>query len=745
MPKTTVEICRERFQRAQSYYSTSRQAAIADTKFVLGDSDNNWQWDDTIVQARTTGRNQKPCLTINITAQHCNQVENEIRQNRPAAKVVPVDSDSDPGTANIIGGMIRSIQAYSNADTAHDIASQHAIYGGEGYWRVLTDYESADSFDQVILIKALVNPQLVYIDPDSIEPDGSDAKWGMIFEDIPRKEADDQYAEQSLNWADDGKDAGWCTKDTVRRAEYFYRVDTDDTLYLLNTGKTIKKSALPEGAKVSVKDKIGSIQVGDQMALVLDTRPTQVQQWKWCRIVGGSETPEDEKDWPGAYLPIIRVVGKEVNVNGDVVRKGLVRDLKDQGRMVNYSASTAVETVALQPKAPFLAAAEAIEGHEDKWAVANTEAASFLPYNAFDAEGQALPVPQRAAPAQFAAAQVQLLQLFTDQMRGASGQQNANFGIKSEASSGVGIQRLKAQGEIATFHFPDNLARALKYEATVIVDLIPKVYDRQRIVRILGLDGKETAAMLDPGHEGPARDINQEGLDQVFNPSVGRYDVHIDTGPSYQTQRQEASDALTQLAHSSPKLMEVAPDLVVQAFDFPMAQEIADRLKRTVPAQILGDEKDPEAQMQAQLQQQQQHMQEMIQQGQMLEQQLAEAQQKLQVLEMEKKASFYKEQAETSRADQENLIAAYQAETARIAAMAPTAATLDPQALDALLEQKIMEMLTRPIPLQAPASPQLGMPPPQAMQPMNPPAMAGAGPYPDPGYQPAPQEGNPNV
>jgi len=723
MSKSIVSAAKERFAYAKSTVGKLRQQAIEDTRFALGDSDNNWQYPDEIVDARS--KSQKPCLTINITAQHLNQVENQIRQNRPSARVVPIDGGADVKTAEILGGMLRSIQSYSNADTAHDIGAKHALYGGEGFWRVLTDYETSTSFDQVVAIKPLVNPQLVYVDPDAIEPDRSDAKWGIIFEDVPQDDRDEDEKERSLEWGED--DGGWCNKETFRRAEYFWREDRDDTLYLLHDGTTALKSKLIKGkAKIVVKEKIGTIQLDDQIMLVIDERPTTRQQWKWAKIVGGDTDATDVKDWPGAYLPIITVVGNETNVNGEIVRKGLVRDLKDSARMVNYSYSAAVETVALQTKTPWLTSAESVEGH-DEWDRANVDNASRLNWNAFDDNGQPLPKPERIAPAAMATAQVQMLSLSVEQMRAASGQQNANFGIRSEAQSGVGIQRLKAQGEIATFHFPDNLARALKYEAKVVLDLIPKVYDSKRIIRILGLDGKESAVMADPDHEGGAQKAGPDTeVEQIFNPLVGRYDVAIDTGPSYQTQRQEAAAAMTELSSRAPVLMQVAPDLVVGAFDFPNKEQLAQRLRRTVPAQLLGDEDEMQAKLQQQVEQQAQQLQQMQEVGQGLMQEHEQAKQELEQLKREKAAGFYKEEAENMRAEQENGIEQYKAETARIAALAPVAPALDPVALQALVRDTIMQMLQEPAPPN-----------------MIPPEMAGAAPLADPGLPPVPQEGMP--
>ena len=679
MADSIVEIARKRYQRAKDAYGTLRTQAIADTQFVMGDSENNWQWPEEVYSSRAEVQ-KKPCLTINLTAQHCNQIINSIRQNRPAGRVLPVDNLADPDTAEILSGMCRSIQSYSNADTAHDIAAEHAIYGGEGFWRVLTEYETDTSFDQVITIKPLVNPQLVYIDPDAIEPDRSDAKWGFIFEDLSPEECKIEFPNlDPSNWATEG-DNGWVNKDTIRVADYFWCEFVPDTLYLLGDGSTVLKSALPEGAKIAG----GLLTLAEgQVVAVVKERATTQKKWYWCKLVGGETKPVDQKDWMGSYLPIIAVMGKELNVNGKMVRKGIVRDLKDPARMVNYSYSASVETLALQNKVPYLAASESIENFEDIWGAANLENRAYLPWNAYDEEGRQLPKPERQAPAVMPSAQVQMLQLSTEEMRAASGQQNANFGIKSEAQSGIGIQRLKAQGEVATFHFPDNLARALTYEMRVLIDLIPKVYDTKRIIRILGLDGKESKAVLDPEMPQPYGEMPGDVAGEVqklFNPLMGRYDVAISTGPSYHTQRQEAADTLTELTTRNPQIMQVAGDIVMRAYDFPMAEEMAKRLEKTLPPGF-KDEEGASTQLPPEVQQQMQQQEQQIQQ---LSQALESASNHAEKLES-------KEETEIKKL----LIDAYNAETNRLKVVG---SAMTPDQVQAMVMQTMQQILNTPDP-----------------------------------------------
>jgi hypothetical protein len=600
--KDIVTIAKERFHKAQDFYGQSRQQAVEDTRFAMGDSDNGWQWPEEIRQGRASS--QRVVLTVNLTAQHCNQIINNIRQNRPSSKVSPVDDGADKKTAEILEGLLRNIKASSCADEAHDIAAEHAIYGGEGYWRIRLDWQSPDSFEQEIIIDALPNPNLVYVDCYACRPDRLDAEWGFIFEDISKEEFKREYPNiDPSSWGEEGVKT-WHQEDTVRRAEYYYCEFTDDKLLLLSDGSTAYKSEF---------DK-------DSGLIVVKERDTQRKSWKWCMLVGGEDEPVEERDWPGDYLPIVTVVGKELNVDGEIVRKGIVRDLKDSARMVNYAYSETVQSLALQNKVPYLIADEAIGNNKDIWSSANIENYAYLPWQAYTDDGKSNPKPERQSGATMATAQVQLLQLSTEQMRAASGQQNANFGIRSEASSGVGIQRLKAQGEIATFHFPDNLARALRYEDVVLIDLIQKTYDVPKVIRIIGIDGQMDQAQVNPDMEQAFAEVQQAQSDvsKIFNPSIGKYDVVIDTGPSYQTMRQEGADRLVEMTTRNPQIMQVAGDIVMRAQDFPMSEELARRLEKTIPPNLMeDDDQQVPPQVKAilgQAQQREQEMQGVIQQ-----------------------------------------------------------------------------------------------------------------------------------
>lgn len=581
-----IEQAHKEFEQDYEYESDSREAWKLDLRFANGDPDNKFQWDAAYVKDREI--NKRPCLTINKVKIHNRQITNEARQNKPSVRVYPVDSGADKETAKIFNGIIRHIETNSDAETAYDMASDFAVDAGIGYWRVITDYAADDSFDQEIYIEPVKNPLNVLLDSRMQKPDGSDAKRGFIFKDIPKEEFERDYPDcDPIDWPINNGST-WLKADFIRVAEYFRMEDKKDVLYALDDGQTFKKSELEKDVIERLEAAVKSGEVKKR-----DVRTNAV---KWYLIAGNKVL--DRKDWLGKYIPIVRVVGEEKEIDGKLDRKGHTRAMKDAQRMYNYNSSASVEYGALQTKTPIIAGIEAIEGFEKYWESANTENLPYLPYNVFDEQGNPLPMPQRMNPPAASQLFLQGMDTASREMNMSSGQYDAQFGNNPSAQSGKALNALQRKGDTATFHFIDNVARAIKYTGKILVDLIPKIYDTSRVVRILGEDGSEKMVKIDPEMQGAYEKRNMNGaIEEIYNPSVGRYDVTVAVGPSYTTRRQEAFDALIQLSQGNPRLMEVAGDLIMKAADFPMAEELAERLGKTLPQELKEQEgEDPKVQ-----------------------------------------------------------------------------------------------------------------------------------------------------
>jgi hypothetical protein len=644
---------RSRYTMAIAAFSDSREDELDDLRFMAGSPDNQWQWPADVLATRGAVQGQtinaRPCLTINKLPQHVRQVTNEQRQNRPSGKVIPADDKADVEVAAIYDGMVRHIEYMSDADVAYDTACENQVTYGEGYIRILTEYCDEDSFDQDLRIGRVRNSFSVYMDPMSQDPTGADAEWCFITQDITKAEYERDYPDAAplssilASGVGDQYLSQWLTEDTLRIAEYFYYKHEDATLNLYPGNQSFFDGS-PEDKQMK------------QMGLKpIKSRRVDRKKVMWMKT-NGFESLE-EREWAGKWLPVVRVIGNEFEVEGQIYISGLVRNAKDAQRMYNYWTSQEAEMLALAPKAPFIGYGGQFEGYEMQWKTANTTNWPYLEVNpdVTDGMGAVLPLPQRAAPPLPQTGLIQAKMGASDDIKSTTGQYDSSLGATSNERSGRAILAREKQGDTGTYHYVDNLARAIRHITRQLVDMIPKIYDTERIARIVGLDGEVDMVKINPQQPNPVneiRDVNTGVLiEKIYNPGVGRYDVVVTTGPSYMTKRQEAMDAMSQILQGNPQLWSVAGDLFVKNMDWPGSEELAARLAKTIDPKLLEDgDKDPA------LQAAEQQMQAMGAELDQMAQMMQNFQKSVEVQDLERK-NFEAE------------IKAYQAETQRISAV----------------------------------------------------------------------------
>ena len=607
---------RTRLTMAIAAYSDSREDELDDLRFRAASPDNQWQWPSDVLATRGSIQGQtinaRPCLTINKLPQHVLQVTNDQRQNRPSGKVIPADDKADIEVAEIYNGLVRHIEYISDADVAYDTACDNQVTFGEGYFRILTEYCDDSSFEQDLRIGRIRDSFSVYMDPTIQDPCGSDAEWCFINQEITKdvyeREFPDAAPLSSLAYGvGDGQLNAWINQDTVRIAEYFYIKHEAKKLNQYHGG-IIAMAGSPEAKQAEL------------MGLKpIKTRDVDVRTVKWCKT-NGFEVLE-ERDWAGKYIPVIRVIGNEFEIDGRMYVSGLVRNAKDAQRMYNYWVSQEAEMLALAPKAPFIGYGGQFEGYEAQWKTANINNWPYLEVNpdVTDGQGGPLPLPARSQPPMASSGLLQAKAGAADDIKSSTGQYDSSLGATSNERSGRAILAREKQADTGTYHYVDNLARAIRYATRQLVDLIPKIYDTQRIARIIGIDGETDQAMIDPTQPMPVKKIQDEAgivIKKIYNPNVGKYDVAVSTGPSYMTKRQESLDAMSQLLQGNPQLWAVAGDLFIKHMDWPGAQEMAKRFAKTIDPKLLSDEDDPA--LQAANQQMQAMGQEMEQMHQML-------------------------------------------------------------------------------------------------------------------------------
>ena len=576
---------------------SNRSEALEDLKFASGD-----QWPTEIQNSRNL--EARPCLTINKIDPYIRQVTNQQRQARPRIKVHGTNTSSNEKLAEILTGVIRHIEVNSDADQAYDTAFDYSVRMGWGYFRVITDYIRDDSFDQEIYIRPIDNPFTVYFDPNSILPDGSDADRCLITTVLEKKIFEEMYPDADLGnftlrgTGDDS--AEWIMKDDIRIAEYFYTERKAAKLLQLSDGTTVYEDELPDKQILAMA---GITIVGE--------RDSMRKQIKWCKLTAMEVL--EERTWPGKYIPIVPVYGQQLVIESKRKKYGLVRNAKDPQRMLNFWQTSITESVALAPKAKWVMAEGQDEGHEMEWASANIKSSPVLRYKQKDIEGVPAPAPIRLQPEPPPAGILAASDSINNDLQAVLGIFDPNQ-MPSGNLSGKAINGQQQQIDLTNFHYFDNLTRSIRYAGKILLDLIPKIYDHERVMRIIGYDNQPELVVLNQ------RTVDDAGVTKILNDvTVGEYDVVMETGPGYNSKRQEAVANMMPLLAASPDLMKVAGDLIFRNMDFPGADIIADRLAASNPLANVDEKSDIPPQVQMQLAQSKQAMDQMQQQMQQMQ------------------------------------------------------------------------------------------------------------------------------
>ncbi len=611
--------------------SFNRAEALEDLKFRFGD-----QWPAQMISSRTL--EDAPIQVINETDSYCRQVVNHIRQQRPRGKAHPVNNTADVKTAKVITGIGRHIEVHSDAANAYDLAAEFAVTIGFGYWRVRHDYIADDSFDQDIYVDQVNNPFCVYFDPASVLPDGSDQERCLVTDTMRKtafRKAYPSAVEQPFREGGSGdtRSMDWLTKEDIRLAEYFSVEKQRADLVMLSHGGVVYGDELPDAEILRAAG-----------LSITGSRPSWKRSVKWSKVTAFE--PLEEKTLPGRWIPVIPVYGVDVIIDGKRRKFGMVRFARDPQRIINYTQTSIVEYNAMAPKAKWLVAEGADEGHENEYAQANIRRFPVLRYKTTGADGKDIPPPQRIAPEPAPPGMMELGMLASQNLQRVLGMFDPVNLKHTGPKSGEAVRQETMQSEQSNYHFYDNLCRSINHTWRIFLNWTPVIYDTpNRVLRVIGDDGKPDLVTINQPQQTTQQGPNGEqiAVEKVLNDvRVGDYDVVMETGPGFNTKRQESLALFTDLLKTplGEPVAKVGADLIVRMIDAEGAEALADRLAAANPlAQI--DEKSevpPRAQM-------------MIKH---LQQQVQEATQAMQAMGLEMKyrgdIAKMKDQGDTRRA-----------------------------------------------------------------------------------------------
>jgi hypothetical protein len=595
---------RKRYQIMTKADDENRNKAKDDLRFANVPGE---QWDAKTREARGL----RPCYEFNKLRVTIKRVVNEMRKNRPAGKVRAVE-EGDKETADTLEGLCRNIWNVSDADTVIDYAGEYQVGGGMGAWRIATEYADDSAFEQDIVIEPIKNPFCLYADPTASDPLKRDALDWLLTDRISKASYKERYPDAEVVEFSEGNsfddDAEWQDEETVRVCEYWYKEPYEKEIWLLETGQTVDSTAK------------GSDQIDP--ATIKKRRTAQCHRIKMCIASGNAILKEEE--WAGREFPFIVIYGDWLVIEGKVHWSGLTRFAKDAQRSYNAARTAISETIAMAPQAKWWATPAQANGHMEMWNEAHNK---NFPVMLFNPDPKAPnTAPQRMGGADVPVALIQESQIASEEIKAVTGIYDASLGAQSNETSGRAILSRQQQGEVATFNYSDNMGKGVRRTWEILIDLIPKIYDTERAIRILGVDGSEKYLKV---NEVVTDERTGEPV-TINDLSRGKYDVAVTVGPSFTTQRQEAAETYMNLAQAFPPLMQFAGDLVAKSMDLPYSDEIAERLQTMLPPpiqQLLSEGKQVPPEAQAAMAQANQLMEQVQQHGQLVQQAAQEAEQ----------------------------------------------------------------------------------------------------------------------
>lgn len=623
---------REEYELDMQADDENRREAIEDKKFTAGE-----QWDPQVLKQREG----LPNLVVNSIPQFTAQLVGDWRQSRNAVKVLPSE-DGDTDVAAIRSDLIRSIEYKSRASRVYDSAFESAVQCGDGAFRVCVEYARDDVFDQDIAIATIDDALSVVWDRLSVDPTGRDAKHVFVDDIIPRKEFDRKFPDKKPNELSqkvrsDCLAHGWIEDGTYRVTEYWRMIERDRLLGLFSNG-----------AVHEIRD--------DNMEMLMTSLGAPVKtriapcRYAQMHLVTGWDILSGPYEYRLNRVPVVRMSGRVINIAGRRIRYGLVRFMKDPARLRNFWRSVAAEQLGYAPKAQWIAPESAVAGREDDFRRAHLSRDPLLVYN-----DDASAPPERVEPPAMQMALLNEAQVNTQDMKDVTGIHDASLGIKSNETSGKAIMARQREGDVASITFYDNGNAAILEAGDIINQLIPQVYDNTRIIRIIGED--ETPKLV------KINDLNDRNSPNL---STGTYDVALTSGTSYTTRRQEAAEAMMNAVQVWPNLIGIAGDIIAKAQDWPGAEKLADRLKKTIPQEYLDeDERDPNASTMPP---------EMVQQMQM---ELQALQQENQQLKLDRSVDIYNAETQRIRALSDNMVDGNQMEMDAIKTILDHSAKVD--------------------------------------------------------------------
>ena len=565
-----LDQARERFALAEEAEASERSQQLDALKFRAGN-----HWPAALRQDNMGEAAEQLTMVIDRLNPMIQQTINAYRKSPLAMRVRPKGGGASKQVADMIEGHLRDIEQQSEAEICYTIALDQAVGQGLGYFRLVREYEDERSFQQVLRIRPIYNRYAVYCDAASVHPAALDLEWAFIIDRWPTSKFMQYYevSPQELTLFC-GTDTTWRTDATVQLAEYYYKTYETQELVQLPNGTVLPTKGMPN------------------LDPQWPTREARIPTVHWVKMAGNAVL--ERTVWPGKYIPLIRVEGQRLNVNGEDKRTGMVQAGRDAQVSVDVYSTMEATAIMAAPKSPWLLYAEQISGYERFWNQANDPTLPYLLHKAVVVNGQLLPPPQRTVVEPAIQAITQAKVLAQQDLQATIGMFEASMGQPSNEQSGVAIDKRKIEAEGTNYTYSANLAWSIHALGTMCVEILPKLYTGPADLRQVSPDGAVKHTPVNRPYQ------DEQGQTQAHYLSQGQYEVVVSSGPSYETARMATADKLGSIIGAvEPEIQKYFLDTWAGSLDFPGSEDLAQRLKTLVPPEALSasEQQDPKTQL----------------------------------------------------------------------------------------------------------------------------------------------------
>ncbi|WP_186267811.1 portal protein [Burkholderia gladioli] len=580
MAKTKADIESEVVEESITHFDMAyksqqeiRLKCLQDRRFVFVDGA---QWEDGL----RLQFDNKPRFEVNKLHMACVRIFNEYRANRISVAFDPTNDDADKQTAEMLEGAYRHDERHSGGQEAYDNAFEEGVAGGMGAWRLRNVYADEDDEDddtQKIVIEPIYDADSsVFFSLDGKRYDKSDAGRCWVITSMSR----DEYAEK---WGEPPEDDyglpstaqgtsfrkvqkmtefDWYTPDVIYVAEYYVKEEKKKKVLVYRLPGQNKKDRKFDESELTEQDRQDMLDQGYQHIRTRTVKARRVHKW----IHDGSRVLEDCGIIAGPNIPIVPFYGKRAYIDNQERIMSHIRLGKDAQRLFNMQISLLAMISALSPRRKPIFTPEQMRGHAVNWANDNIDDNPFLLINGIDnGNGGLIPAGPigYTEPPNVPEPLAALMQLTDASIKELTGNQEAGEQVASNISDAL-MERVQDKVDMMAFIYMDNMSKSIQRSGEIWLGMFREIADEDgRKIPTLGEDGKRGVAVL-------RQPRMVDGASQMVNdPSRGKFQVTVDTGPAFKSRRDKTVRSLVAMLQyvDDPQLKQIITSLALTNMD----------------------------------------------------------------------------------------------------------------------------------------------------------------------------------